>query len=149
MKQRITQQQYDSLSYQSKIKYLEWIVGQEKKQGINNGNDRLYYAANDIMYWSINNMILFIDDHIEEGWWNIEREGDKIGWRVQSKYIEFDEDDVPELIDALWSAVKVLLDEDDQISQEVEDCNVVFVSAKDDASQEEAEEELQKFLQEE
>ncbi len=105
MKQQITQQQYDSLSTQSKTKYAQWIADNEKKHGT-------HRAEYDIEYWTIGNMILFIDDHIEEGWWNIEREGDKIGWRVQSKYIEFDEDDEPELIDALWNAVKVLLEEE-------------------------------------
>ena len=107
MKQQITQQQYDSLSTQSKSKYAQWVVDHEKQHGI-------LCAEYDIEYWTIDNMILFIDDHIDEGWWNIEREGDKAGWRVQSKYIEFDENDVPELIDALWSAVKVLLREDDE-----------------------------------
>lgn len=107
MKQQITQQQYGSLSTQSKTEYAQWIADNEKKHGI-------HHAEYDIGYWVVDNMILFVDDHIEEGWWNIEREGDKAGWRVQSKYIGFDEDDAPELIDALWSAVKVLLGEDDE-----------------------------------
>lgn len=102
MKQEITQDQYESLSEQGRTKYLTWVF---EKQSITKD----YHIA----YRSIHHLIMFIDDHIEEGWWNIEREGDKIGWRMQSKYVEFDEDDAPELIDALWSAVKVLLEEDD------------------------------------
>lgn len=113
MKQQITQQQYDSLSTQSKSKYAQWIVDNEKKHGI-------HRAEYDVEYWTIDNMILFIDDHIEEGWWNIERECDKTGyktgWSVQHGYIDFNVYDVPELIDALWSAVKVLLREDDERS---------------------------------
>lgn len=107
MRQRITQQQYDSLSTQSKSKYAQWIIDNEKKHST-------HRSEYDIEYWTIDNMILFIDDHIEEGWWNIERECDKTGWRVQHGHIDFNVYDVPELIDALWSAVKVLLGEDDE-----------------------------------
>jgi hypothetical protein len=99
MKQEITQEQYDSLSNQGRQKYLAWVF---EKQSINKD----YHVA----YRSIQHLIQFIDDHIKDEWWHIERETDKTGWRIQSRYIDFDEDDATELVDALWDAVKVLLE---------------------------------------
>lgn len=108
MKQQITQQQWDALPIQSKLKYLSWAKNQQS-----------VYQDYNRLYRSIDDLIQFIDDHIINGWWRIERDGSKAGWRVQHAYIEFDEDDEPELIDALWSAVKVLLEDD---KKESEDC---------------------------
>lgn len=97
MKQQINQTQYEQLSPAARMAYIAWTMEQ--------GNPAVSYRA-------IPHLIKFIDDHMREGWWHVERDGDRVGWRVQAKYVAFDENGNAELVDALWEAVKVLLDEE-------------------------------------
>ncbi len=98
MKQYITQEQYEELTDEQRQAFIAWTLAK---------------GDHAVTYRSIGHLIWFIDDHIgKDGWWNIERGDYGKYWRVQAKYIEFDEDGSVELIDALWEAVKVLLNEE-------------------------------------
>ncbi len=59
---------------------------------------------------TIGEMINYIDEHITAGWWQIQRESKKELWRLDAKYIDFECYEEPELCDALWKAMKMLME---------------------------------------
>jgi len=93
MKQQITQEQFEQLTPAQRVAYIEWTL----KQG-----DPAH------SYRTIGDLIHFIDEHFHVGWWHVERSELRDAWRVHAKYNEGPEQ--PELIDALWEAVKALLE---------------------------------------
>lgn len=95
MKPNITQGQFDELPSAHKEILAHWAG-----EGMNST-------------LSIADMIGILDERIGTigGWWQMKRAADKTAWRVDSKYILFAEDGSPELCDALWEAIKVLLEE--------------------------------------
>lgn len=101
MKQFITQEQYDSLSDAAKQVYITWTLAKSQETG-----------DHTVSYRSIGHLIWFLDDHLP-GWWKIER-ATKQGtteevWRIRDECY-FDEREYVELCDALWEAVKLLLE---------------------------------------
>lgn len=101
MKSRITQEQFEQLTEQQHLAYVGWAVEQMNKTGDH---------AHD--YRSISDLIQFIDERIgDDGWWQMEHVGSYTGWRAQSWLFEV-EDEQLELIDALWEAVKTILEKD-------------------------------------
>jgi hypothetical protein len=109
MKQEITQEQFEELSPEQATNYLTWL---HKKSDVVSEPSLLVLIYKGTIAppgRSIGQLIWFLDEHITGEWWNIEREGSKKGWRVQAKYTVFDENDMPELIDMLWEAVKTVL----------------------------------------
>jgi hypothetical protein len=94
MKQYITSEQYNELSDEAKQKFVVWHLTQPIEA---------------TAYRSIGHLIWFLDEHIT-GWWKIERSSTKDAWRVQAEYVNFDDEGGPELCDALWDAVKMILE---------------------------------------
>lgn len=103
MKQFIEQSQYDGLSEQAKQKWLTWTFA---KSDITHD-----YS---IAYRSIGHLIWFLDENMPYGWIQIKRDSEKTEWLVDHKYLELDEEGKPELIDALWEAVKAVLENEEQ-----------------------------------
>lgn len=102
MKQSITHEQFGELSEQTKEKYLDWYSAKEKETG-----------QNLVSYRIVGTFIWFLDEHIT-GWWKIERSSTKDTWRVQAEYHTFNDEGYPELCDALWEAVKTILESETQ-----------------------------------
>lgn len=98
MKQRITQFQFEELSGPAQLHYVAWAFTKCQETG-----------DHTTAYRSIGHLIQFLDEHITS-WWRIERSSTKDAWRVQAEYINFDDEGSPELCDALWDAVKMILE---------------------------------------
>jgi hypothetical protein len=101
LKQSITQAQYEELSDQARQVYIAWTLAKSKETG-----------DHTTVYRSIGHLIWFLDEHIT-GWWRIERSSTKDAWRVQAAYTNFDDEGKPTLRDALWDAVKVILEDEE------------------------------------
>jgi hypothetical protein len=107
MKQQITQEQYEELPDDARMKWITWTMSkgawaQTKKGPPSNSMET---------YRSIGYLIQFIDEHIRDSgaYWKIET---IVGcaWRVQSLYESFNQGGRSELCDTLWEAVKLLLE---------------------------------------
>lgn len=110
MKQHITQDQLNSLSDKERYAIAGWA---DQKDDLDWpwSSDGIIRKGK-LPLFTIGNLIWFLDEHIGSGWWQVQRNGEKTGWRIFSKYgPDFEENEFPELIDALWSAVKKMLEE--------------------------------------
>ena len=101
MKQSITHEQFGGLSEQDKEKYLNWYSAKEKETG-----------QNLVSYRIVGTFIWFLDEHLK-GWWKIERSSTKDAWRIQAEHNTFNDEGQPELCDALWEAVKTILESEE------------------------------------
>lgn len=105
MKQCITHEQFGGLSEQAKEKYLNWYLEKEKETG-----------QNLVSYRIVGTFIWFLDEHLP-GWWKIERMSKRAAtqdaWRIRTEHNEFIIKGSPELCDALWEAVKLLLESEE------------------------------------
>jgi hypothetical protein len=103
LKQTITQAQYEELSDKARMKFIEWTCSK--------GNHA-------VVYRSIGHLIWFLDEHITDEWWQIQRDGGKSEWRIESKYNFYEDlrsysnEDRVELIDTLWNVVKAILEDE-------------------------------------
>ena len=111
MKQRITQEQLDSLLPTAKQRYAKWCDPQDDLDWPWSSDGVIRKGKLPLL--TIGQMIQFLDGYINEGWWHIERPSARDAWRVQTKYGDFEED-VPELCDALWEAVTAILEDGEE-----------------------------------
>lgn len=105
MKQYLMPTQWDEITSEQRCDFLR-VIGELK-------DDHVAGVGLVLPLPTIGHLIQFLDEYITTGWWHIEREGSKQGWRVQSKNVDFSECDKYELIDALWEAVKQSLSEEE------------------------------------
>jgi hypothetical protein len=111
MKQRITQEQLDTLSDQQRYRYATWCDPKDELDWPWSSHGVIRKGKLPLL--TIGQLIEFIVDHTKErGWLHIQTPSERCGWRIECKYVDFDEDDTLELVDALWSAVKVILSEE-------------------------------------
>ena len=103
MKQHLTFEQWNEITDQEHAIFLK-VIGELK-------DDRISSVGLVLPFPTIGQLIQFIDVHMlfVRGWWHLECAGDKEGWRVQAKNVEFSEYGKDELIDVLWEAVKDIL----------------------------------------
>lgn len=123
MKQHITVEQLGKLSEKGKNKLRKWWKPEVGdlifKQGggswrIDEANNTASYIEHDgkekyLLLPSIGQMIEFLDEKLPEGNYQLQRNGERDGWRINSDDIEFNEEGKKELCDALWSACKGVL----------------------------------------
>jgi hypothetical protein len=109
MKQYITEQQWREITDQQHVTFLK-AIGKQTDEHITGIGFILPLP-------SIGEMIQFLDEHITDEWWQIQRDGGKSEWRIESKY-NFYEDlrtyqdkDRVELIDTLWNVAKAILED--------------------------------------
>lgn len=114
MKQSITQQQWDELTAEQHAKYIEWTVKKSQETGD--------YTT---VYRSIGHLIWFLNDHhaTDNAWWDggfisrqevVEDRKTSINWCVYNAGKYHINCNAPDLVDALWDAVKVVLKEGKQ-----------------------------------
>ncbi len=99
MKQCITQEQYEELSDKARMKFIEWTLSR---------------GDHAVTYRSIGHLMWFLDEHLLSGWWQLRRDSGKTEWMIASKYGPGHDETFPELIDALWDAVKMVLEEENE-----------------------------------
>lgn len=104
MKQHISKEQIKELSDKGKERLREWVI----KSNLSRDDSKfIYYKFSNDTYGylpllSIGQMIEFLGEDIHF----IRRE--ETGWRLDTKYCEYE--DYEELCDALWEAVKQVLE---------------------------------------
>lgn len=91
--------------YMSDIKFESILYGEY-------GDDNYFEIPVKNVYplLSIGQMIEFLDEHTE-GNYQIQRNGERDGWRLNSDDISFNEKGSKELCDSLWEAVKEVLEQ--------------------------------------
>jgi len=111
MKQSIEQSQFDELSEQARMQYITWAVTNSHKTGDYTDAHR-----------SIGHLIQFIDEH-GDNWRGFEIQRDmteddegilvKEAWSVDVSYGKYTTQ-ANKLVDALWEAVKLILEGNEQ-----------------------------------
>ncbi len=105
MKQYITEQQWREITDQQHVAFLK-VLGRQSDEHITGIGFMLPLP-------SIGEMIQFLDVCMDDGWWRVQRDGEKTEWGIVSKYgPNFEGWTFPELIDTLWNAVKMMLEEE-------------------------------------
>lgn len=102
MKQHITKEQLNELTPAQRQRYEDWI-------GSKVAATTTVWA---VAEWnvSIGHLIWFLDEHIDTGWWSMNKSSYPKVWTVMTKDdVGIEEADRKELIDALWEAVKAVL----------------------------------------
>ena len=117
MKQNITIEQLNELSEKGKKKLRKWWKPKEGDLFLDTiGEGQVVWCCEDdveegsLPLLSIGQMIEFLDEHLLEGNYQIQRNGERNSWRLNSDDIEFDEEGKSELCDMSWQAVKEILE---------------------------------------
>lgn len=107
MKQAITRTQLAELTVTQDKALYTWYKDYLIRRLGKVGEEIVLYPHE--MLLRIGALIAFLDEHLPDGWYALQRDTTRKWWRVDHKYDTFCEIECEELVDVLWELTKLVL----------------------------------------